>query len=129
MDITETSKEAFVAYATDACNWKGDVEITGGYECWIGHYRPYDLTELERAGLIRTQFADGETWLIFTGMGREYARQLGVAYSEVPLTDAEAVIDVGHGYASPRSLLTCRRYTPDQGCPLHGEYCNEYEED
>ena len=70
--ITEQSKNLFIAYAKDADNW-GGMPLIGGN---VGGSQEDkgNLTQLKKAGLIRTQFEEGDTWLIFTNEGIEYAR-------------------------------------------------------
>jgi hypothetical protein len=78
--ITETSKALFLAYAQDAGNWSGMPLVDGnvaGNTALRGN-----LTQLKRAGLIRTARGDkGSTWVLFTPAGIAYAATLGVDLS------------------------------------------------
>lgn len=76
--ITEASRAVFLAYAKDAGNWNGSPLVggnVGGSKAERGN-----LTQLKKAGLIETQLDEGNTWIYFTQLGREYARELGVSY-------------------------------------------------
>ena len=77
MQITDRSKELFIAYAEDADNWSG-TPLVGGNVGGSKEDRG-NLTQLKRAGLITT-FNDGEgcNWIEFTGAGVKYAAELGI---------------------------------------------------
>jgi len=75
-NITEKSKELFVAYAKDSGNWDG-TPLVGGNVGGSAEDRG-NLTQLKQAGLITTFRDEGCTWLSFTDAGREFAKQLGV---------------------------------------------------
>jgi len=71
MSITSKSLELFLAYARDAGNWSG-TPLVGGNVGGDVEGRG-NLTQLKQAGLIRTQTAEGNTWICFTGAGRALA--------------------------------------------------------
>ena len=78
--ITPRSLEVFLGYAEDAANWSGTPPLGGG-----GGGPKEDrgnLTQLKRAGLIRTFIDEGddgdETWIRFTDEGRELAAKHGI---------------------------------------------------
>jgi hypothetical protein len=75
-NITETSKQLFIAYAKDACNWSGQ-PLVGGNVGGTKEERG-NLTQLKQAGLIVTFVEEGHTWLDFTEAGRKYAEELGI---------------------------------------------------
>ena len=78
LSITDTITAVFLAYAKDAGNWNGSPLVggnVGGSKAERGN-----LTQLKKAGLIETQVDEGCTWIYFTELGREYARELGVGY-------------------------------------------------
>jgi predicted DNA-binding ArsR family transcriptional regulator len=78
LSITDTSRAVFLAYAKDAGNWNGSPLVggnVGGSKAERGN-----LTQLKKAGLIETQVDEDDTWIYFTELGREYARELGVGY-------------------------------------------------
>jgi hypothetical protein len=75
-NITEASKSLFIAYAEDAGNWGGNPLVGGN----VGD-APADkgnLTQLKKAGLVRTEIEEGNAWLFFTTLGKAYATQLGI---------------------------------------------------
>lgn len=76
MNITDRSLELFLAYAKDAPNWGGVPPIGGN----VGGSKEDrgNLTQLKRAGLIRTSRSDGCDWIDFTDAGRALAREHGV---------------------------------------------------
>jgi hypothetical protein len=96
LNITDTSKAVFFAYAKDAGNWNGSPLVGGNVGGGRGERG--NLTQLKQAGLIETQVDEGKwpttarysygtygftalpTWIHFTALGREYARELGVRY-------------------------------------------------
>jgi hypothetical protein len=75
-NITEQSKRLFIAYARDACNWNGE-PLVGGNLGGTKEDRG-NLTQLKREGLITTQLDEGNTWLQFTVLGKQYAAELGI---------------------------------------------------
>ena len=79
MNITETSKEVFMAYAKDAGNWSGTPMIGGN----VGGSKEErgNLTQLKKAGLIETFRDEGCDWVIFTEDGKKFAAQNGVDLS------------------------------------------------
>lgn len=77
MQITDRSKELFIAYAEDADNW-GGTPLVGGNVGGSKEDRG-NLTQLKLADLLTT-FDDGEgcIWIEFTPKGLEYAAALGI---------------------------------------------------
>lgn len=65
--ITPTSLVLFLAYAKDAANW-GGTPLIGGNVGGTKEDRG-NLTQLKRAGLIRTFRSDGLDWVEFTDAG------------------------------------------------------------
>lgn len=79
MNITETSKQVFMAYAKDAGNWSGTPMIGGN----VGGSKEErgNLTQLKKAGLIETFRDEGCDWLTFTEEGKKFAARNGVDLS------------------------------------------------
>ena len=78
MNLTEASKNLFLAYAEDSGNW-GGTPLVGGNVCLLGEKEDRgNLTQLKRAQLLSTFRSDGCTWVEFTVAGREYAKQHGI---------------------------------------------------
>lgn len=75
-ELTETSKTLFKDLAEDAGNWNG-VPLLGGNVGMSKELRG-NVTDLKKAGLIRTQAEEGNVWVFFTEAGIEYAKTLGV---------------------------------------------------
>ena len=65
--ITDASLAVFLAYARDAGNWSG-MPLVGGNVGGSKEERG-NLTQLKRAGLIRTMSEEGCTWISFTDAG------------------------------------------------------------
>jgi hypothetical protein len=76
MQISDRSKALFLEYAQDAGNWSG-TPLVGGNVGGSKEDRG-NLTQLKQAGLIRTFKDAGETWVLFTKAGAEYAQSLGI---------------------------------------------------
>src|SRR5687767_14304244 len=74
--ITAQSLDLFLAYARDAGNWSG-TPLVGGNVGGTTEDRG-NLTQLKRAGLIKTFRYEGETWVEFTAQGNELAAAHGV---------------------------------------------------
>lgn len=74
--ITQTSLQVFLAYANDAGNWSGTPCIGGN----VGGSKEErgNLTQLKRAGLIRTFRSDGCDWIEFTAAGYDLAKENGI---------------------------------------------------
>lgn len=74
--ITETSLAVFLTYAKDAGNWGGEPLVGGN----VGGSKEErgNLTQLKRAGLIRTLKDEGDTFVIFTDAGRALVATYGV---------------------------------------------------
>jgi hypothetical protein len=94
--ITVTSQAVFLAYAKDAVNWAGTPLVGGNVGGGKGERG--NLTQLKRAGLIVTQVDEGNTWIYFTDLGRDLARQLGVGGTDAwwyysDLDDSEEVAE------------------------------------
>lgn len=73
--ITETSLDVFLRYAEDAGNWSGSPLV---YETENGKAERGNLTQLKRAGLITTDFDEGQTWISFTKKGTALATELKI---------------------------------------------------
>jgi hypothetical protein len=73
MELTKTSLELFLAYVDDAPNWSGTPLVGGN----VGGSREDrgNLTQLKRAGLIRTFVDEGNTWIVFTEAGVKLAAE------------------------------------------------------
>jgi hypothetical protein len=76
-DITERSLELFLDYARDADNWSGTPLIGGNVGGYVEDRG--NLTQLERAGLLKTFEYDGETWIDFTAAGVALAAEHGAS--------------------------------------------------
>jgi hypothetical protein len=76
LGITYTSFEVFLAYARDAGNWAGTPCIGGN----VGGspQERGNLTQLKKAGLIRTFNSDRCDFVEFTDAGRAFALEMGV---------------------------------------------------
>jgi hypothetical protein len=72
MKLTERSKQLFLEYAGDAPNWSGNPLVGGN----VGGSKEDrgNLTQLKKAGLITTFVDEGQTWIIFTQAGKEFAK-------------------------------------------------------
>lgn len=79
MNITETSLKVFLMYAKDAGNWSGTPLIGGN----VGGSKEErgNLTQLKRAGLIRTSRSDGFDYVEFTQEGVKLAAEHGINVS------------------------------------------------
>jgi hypothetical protein len=81
MNITETSLALFLAYANDAGNWSGTPLVGGNVGGDVKAQRG-NLTQLKKAGLIKTFTDDGDrpdlVWLEFTAAGKALATQHGI---------------------------------------------------
>jgi hypothetical protein len=78
--LSQRSIELFKAYFDDAGNWSG-MPLVGGN---VGGSKADrgNLTHLKRAGLIRTQVEEGNTWIIFTEAGKAFGETLEAARPE-----------------------------------------------
>jgi hypothetical protein len=76
MNITQTSLDLFLAYARDAGNWSGTPCVGGNVGG--GKEERGNLTQLKRAGLIKTFKDEGIVWLSFTDAGRALAATHGI---------------------------------------------------
>ena len=76
INITETSKNLFLAFARDAGNWSG-MPCVGGNVGGSKEDRG-NITQLKKAGLITTFADEGQTWVLFTKAGIEFAKAAGV---------------------------------------------------
>lgn len=74
--ITATSLQLFLDYARDAGNWSG-TPLVGGNVGGSKEERG-NITQLKRAGLVKTFVDEGNTWLQFTAEGKALAAQHGV---------------------------------------------------
>jgi hypothetical protein len=75
-EITDRSKELFIAFAKDAADW-GGTPLVGGNVGGSKEDRG-NLTQLKKAGLLTTFGWEGDIWVKFTDTGIEYAKQNGV---------------------------------------------------
>lgn len=76
MDITPRSLALFLEYAEDAVNW-GGTPLLGGNVEHVAEDQG-NLTQLKRAGLLKTSEDDGDVWIHFTLMGYGLAAKHGV---------------------------------------------------
>lgn len=72
MEITGQSLEVFLIYARQAAHGSGTPLVSGSQE------ERGNLTQLKRAGLIKTFKHDGETFIEFTDEGVQLASEHGV---------------------------------------------------
>lgn len=80
MNLTDRSRELFLAYAKDAGNWSGTPMIGGNV---VGSKEDRgNITQLKRAGLIRTFRSEGNDFIEFTEAGKSYAREFGIEIRE-----------------------------------------------
>ena len=86
VNITERSRQLFIAYAKDAENLGGS-PLVGGNVSDSKEDRS-NLTQLKQAGLVKTEVDEELIWLYFTPKGKAYAKELGVTLRN-PITDAE----------------------------------------
>ncbi len=77
MKITDESMRVFLAYAKDAANWSG-TPLVGGNVGGTKEERG-NLTQLKRAGLIKTNRLNGEMWISFTDAGKTLAAEHGIS--------------------------------------------------
>jgi hypothetical protein len=99
MKITETSKQVFIDYAKDACQWTGN-PLVGGNVGGTKEERG-NLTQLKRAGLITTQTDEGFTWLFFTEAGERYANDLNIHLGN----DATYKINAAHFNSGEANMI------------------------
>jgi hypothetical protein len=101
VQITETSKRVFMAYAKDAGNWSGTPLVggnVGGDKAEQGN-----LTQLKQAELITTQYdrEQDSTWIYFTDLGKAWSRangfdiDTGEAVEQQPTNEADDPYQVG----------------------------------
>lgn len=77
--LTPRSFELLVDHMKDAPNWSG-APLVGGNVKFTKEDRG-NLTQLKRAGLIRTEADEDRkdlTWMYFTASGKELARELNI---------------------------------------------------
>jgi len=76
MTLSPRSLELFLAFARDAGNWSGTPCIGGN----VGGSKEDrgNITQMKRAGLVKTLADEGQTWLIFTPAGKALAAEHGV---------------------------------------------------
>ena len=70
--VTPASMQVFLELAEDAPNWSGTPPFWGTKET------RGNLTQLKKAGLVQTNFSDGDTWVFFTRLGVQVAKDNGV---------------------------------------------------
>ena len=75
-NITQASRELFVAYYNDAPNWNGTPAI--GHNVSSTQQSNGNLTQLKISGLITTWVDENVSWLRFTDAGLNYAKLLGL---------------------------------------------------
>ena len=78
INITEESKNLFIAFAEDSGNWDGMPVLGGNVD--VSKEQRGNLTQLKKEGLITTEYEPEErlTWLTFTEDGERYANELGI---------------------------------------------------
>ncbi len=76
INITDASLDLFIRYAKDAGNWGGSPMVGGNVRGSLEANG--NLTQLKKAGLIRTFRSDGCDWVKFTGPGDSLAALLGI---------------------------------------------------
>ena len=78
-NLAPNALELFKLYVKDAGNWSG-TPMVGHNVGLLGDKEDRGLlTHLKRAGLIHTQSQDGDSFVIFTAAGKEFAVTLGLA--------------------------------------------------
>lgn len=77
MNITRASLKLFLAYAEDANNWNG-MPLIGGNVPGDHRAQRGNLSQLKKAGLIRTEQDEGLAWIVFTAVGKALAAQYGI---------------------------------------------------
>lgn len=75
-NVSDKSLALFLDYARDAGNWSG-TPLVGGNVGGSKEDRG-NLTQLKKAGLIKTDISDGCTWVMFTQAGRDLASDHGI---------------------------------------------------
>lgn len=77
--ITAKSRDLFLAYAEDAANWSGNPLVGGN----VGGSKEDrgNLTQLKRAGLLKTWAEEGHVWIAFTAAGKALAMEHGIDLS------------------------------------------------
>lgn len=76
--LTDESLKLFTEYAEDACNWGGTPCVGGNVKQTPA--RNGNLTDLKKAGLLRTFESDRQTWITFTPAGVALAANLGIEF-------------------------------------------------
>ncbi len=79
LQITEQSKQLFIAYVQDAPNWNGTPMIGGNVSILGEKEDRGNLPQLKRAKLITTFSDNGGRYVSFTVEGKAYAAELGLA--------------------------------------------------
>jgi septal ring-binding cell division protein DamX len=74
--ISKRSAEVFRLYAEDAANWSG-MPLVGGNVSGSKEDRG-NITQLKRAGLIKTQEDDGNMFILFTAAGKAFAQTMNI---------------------------------------------------
>jgi hypothetical protein len=84
-ELTEASKNLFLAYAKDAGNWNGMPMVGGnGQQCWWNVGRKSDagnLTDLRQNGMVKTFRDNGCDFIRFTDTGKAFAKENGIDLS------------------------------------------------
>lgn len=74
-NITEASLALFKALAEDAANWSGTPPA------WVTAEERGNLTQLKRAGLLKTFVDEGDPFAQFTDAGVAFAAEHGIDIS------------------------------------------------
>ena len=74
--LTNESKALFEALVKDAGNWAGEPMLGGNVPS--DNTTRGNITDLKRKGLIETFRDAGDTFVIFTDNGKEYANSIGL---------------------------------------------------
>jgi hypothetical protein len=114
-EITEASKQVFIAYAKDAANWSG-TPLVGGNVGGTKEERG-NLTQLKRAGLITTMLDGKHTWLAFTPAGVRFAAELGLDVSWAPEALRTTLADMNNDREPAASYEADRRANANAKAP------------
>lgn len=74
--ITPASLALFLSIARDAGNWSGEPIVGGNVQQTLEHNG--NLTQLKRAGLIKTFIDRGDVWIVFLPAGIALAAEHGI---------------------------------------------------